>query len=467
MAPKYHLAMPDGRSLTWIFDHCLRFPTTYEIPMVVLYKINAHPIEPIKYHNFDDLPRYDPPTETVIEAIARRDAGIKPKRDSKGANIDPIADFRAMMIHSISHLPSQPCTILPSLLVSYIRRCFVSEVDKVDFQHAMLAIDYLKDLNNRWKKEFEKALETLSITRTDIVDPINSPLSRKFPGNMAWVEKMFLMARDLEVFYTQIYLGLRRWTLVNAMMLDPKDKANHIAMLNSLFPPADKNTFAPTSLMNHITLRGHREGLFQYITSVYDKGPDILSPIVSQGARPGYNTVWIDTWETLDRYLVLVTEVIDECLMITDPPVQEEPTTPRTPRKGRKVDSGISFGSDSVIHPSEFAADKPLPNFPLPPTEHSTSIGSSLERLGKEIRRMGLGGKSLKKMKSMSALTMRPRSQQSQPSLPTTPSKNVYEGSFFEIDDEKRRRLVAEALRRKHPRPTSSSGKKSTSTEKK
>ncbi|KAJ5703476.1 hypothetical protein N7493_011865 [Penicillium malachiteum] len=462
MAPKYELAMPDGRSLTWIFDHCLRFPTTYEIPMAVMFKINSHPNEPTLYQDFAHIPRYVPPTETVVETIARRNAGIKRASSDSKSTIDPdlgADDFRTYMIYSISHLPSQPCTILPSLLVSYIRRTFVSDVEKIDFPHAMYAIDYLRDLDLRYKKEFHKALQTLHITREDVVDPITSSLSRRFPGNMAWVEKMYLVSRDLESLYTQLYLGLRRWTMVNAIMLDTKDKANHIAMLNSLFPPANENTFIPTSLMNHVSLRGHRERLFQYINLAYKDGIDALNSAVYEGARPGYRTVWIDTWEILDRYLVMVSQTIDDCLLITDPPVQEETGS----RKGRKVDSGISFGSGSLYLPSDFAGDKPLPNFPLPPVENSKPLGSSLERLGKEIKRMGLGGKSLKKMKSMSALTMRPRSQhsqKSQPSMPPTPSKNIYDASFFEIDDEKRRRLVAEALRRKKPRTSSTNEKK-------
>ncbi|KAJ5724118.1 hypothetical protein N7488_002153 [Penicillium malachiteum] len=462
MGPKYDLAMPDGRSLTWIFDHCLRFPTTYEIPMAVMYKINSHPNEPTtEYQDLRNLPQYKPPTETVVEAIARRNAGIKRVSNDSKSTIDPdaAADFRTYMIYSISHLPSQPCTLLPSFLVSYIRRTFTSDVGRIDFPHAMYAIDYVRDLDLRYKKEFDKALRTLCITRADVVDPVNSSLARKFPGNMAWVEKMYLVSRDLETLYTQLYLGMRVWTLANAMMLDPADKANHIAMLNSLFPPADQNTFIPTSLMNHISLRGHRERLFGFINAVYKEGVSALNPLTNKNVPGAENKVWMETWEILDRYLIMVTQTIDDCLLITDPPVQEETGS----RKGRKVDSGISFGSDSLYLPSDFAGDKPLPNFPLPPVDNSKPIGSSLERLGKEIKRMGLGGKSLQKMKSMSALSIRPRSQHSQKSqhsMPATPSKNIYDASFFEIDDAKRRRLVAEALRRKKPHTSSTNEKK-------
>ena len=223
------------------------------------------------------------------------------------------------------------------------------------------------------------------------------------------------------------------------MLLEPKNKANHIAMLNTLFPPVSAATITPTPQLTQQILKSQRDGFFRYINAVDSHGGDVLHPVISQGAPEGHATSWPLVHEALEKHLTLATEVIEECLLVNEPAhLADSGSLHRS--KNRKVDSGISFGSSHTdISVSEGVMEKPLPYFPVPTP--AKSGGSALERLVCEIRKLGVSAKSknLKKMKSKAVLNDRPGSQSS-----------FSESSFFEIDEQKRRRLIGEATRRKN-----------------
>ena len=230
------------------------------------------------------------------------------------------------------------------------------------------------------------------------------------------------------------------------MLLEPHNKVNHIAMLNTLFPPVSDATPTPTPQLTHQILRSQRDGFFRYINAVDSHGSDVLLPVIAQGAPEGHINSWPLVYVALDKYLSLVNVVIDECILINEPAHLESASPYR--HKNRKADSGISFGSSSTdVSVAEGIMDKPLPQFPAPaPVTKAKAQSSALERLMTEIRRLGPSGRSknLKKMKSTTALASpRPGSQHS-----------YAESSFFEIDEQKRRRLIGEATIRKTSQPS-------------
>ena len=220
------------------------------------------------------------------------------------------------------------------------------------------------------------------------------------------------------------------------MMLEPNDKVNHIAMLNTLFPPVTNSTVAPTRGLPPQILQAQRDGFFRYINALETKGTGILTSVMMQGAPAGHPNSWPLVYDSLDKYLTLVNEVIDECAVVDDPAHLGEPSSPRHPKRG-KIDSGISIGSNnSEVSLAKDDADKTPSQFPIP----QKTNGSALERLAAEIRRLGPKAKSknLRKMKSTTTLGVRPGSQNS-----------YTDGSFFELDDQKRR-IIDEATNRKN-----------------
>ncbi|KAB8232872.1 hypothetical protein ETB97_005566 [Aspergillus alliaceus] len=428
------LDAPDGSALTWIFDHCLRYPGSYELPLRTMYALNCNPTR-------QPAPANRPPETAFCE---RPSHSPQSSVSSQDAPLDRAADFRALLTRQISRLPSQPCSLPPSFVTSFLRRCFTPELGDVDFPQALTGLDYLKDLDVRRKKEVKAALDRLQVKPDDLKE--KEELGRKWPNVLTWIESNCAKNRKAEALYTQVYIGLRRWTLINEMLLEPHNKANCIAMLNTLFPPVTDATVNPTPQLTPQILKSQRDGFFRYIAAFETNGRDILDKVIAQGAPEGEETGWPLVRDVLDKYLRITNEIIDDCAMVNDQSslevkVEEEP------QSRRKVDSGISFGSADKFHTpsvhsgnsSEDIIDKPLP--PAPKDSHPKSGGSTLERLARELRKLSDAGKvkSLKKMRSSSALTARSEN------IPS----HTPDSSFFEIDEMKRKRLIWEATSRK------------------
>ncbi|EAL87335.1 uncharacterized protein AFUA_2G02380 [Aspergillus fumigatus Af293] len=428
----------DGSAWTWIFDHCLRYPETYEIPLRTMYALNCNPTR-----------QPSSGTRTPETAFSNRSSSSsKTSVSSQDFILDPAADFRAQLTHHIARMPSQPCSLPPSFVTSFLRRCFAPQLDEVDFPQALTALDYLKDLENRRRREVAAALQRLNIHPDDLKE--KTELAKKYPGVLTWIESINVQGRKVEALYTQIYLGLRRWILINEMLLAPFNKANCIAMLNTLFPPVTEATVTPTSQLTPQILKSQRDGFFRYISAFETNGRQILDKVITQGAPEGEANGWPLVREALDKYLRIANEIIDECVLVNGPSSFEEREDP-APRghKSRKVDSGISLESNDKLPPpsirsgngNEDILDKPLP----PPPEklpHFKSGGSALDRLARELRKLGDVGKakSLKKMRSTSALGIRPEN---------LPSHAPDEESYFDTDELKRRNLIWEATTRK------------------
>ncbi|KAE8353254.1 hypothetical protein BDV28DRAFT_111500 [Aspergillus coremiiformis] len=437
------LDAPNGAALTWIFDHCVRYPGSYELPLRTMYALNCNPAR-------QPAPANRPPETAFCEGSSHSPQSSVSSQD---ASLDPAADFRALLTHQIARLPSQPCSLPPSFVTSFLRRCFTPELGDVDFPQALTGLDYLKDLDIRRRKEVKAALGRLQVKPDDLQE--RAELGKKWPNVLTWVESNCAKNRKAEALYTQVYIGLRRWTLINEMLLEPHNKANCIAMLNTLFPPVTDATVNPTPQLTAQILKSQRDGFFRYIAAFETNGKQILDKVIAQGAPDGETTGWPLVRDALDKYLRLTNEIIDDCAMVNDQSSLEikakEDTQPR-----RKVDSGISFGSADFFQPpaghsgtgSEDVLDKPLP--PAPKDTHTRMGGSALERLTREIRKLSDAGKAkgLRKMKSSSALPARSEN---------ILGHNLDNSSFFEIDEQKRKRLIWEATSRKRSHSKQSS----------
>ncbi|KAL4872391.1 hypothetical protein BDV12DRAFT_142858 [Aspergillus spectabilis] len=414
------LDAPDGSALTWIFDHMLRYPGTYEIPLRTMYALNCNPTR-------------QPAAGTQLPetAFARRPSSPK----SSAAE-----DLRAQLSQQISRLPSQPCSLPPSFVTSFLRRCFAPQLEDVDFPQALTGLDYLRDLETRRKKEVASALQRLGLQPDSATqDP---EFAKKYPGVMTWIESIKAKSFKVEALYTQIYIGLRRWTLLNEMLMEPMNKANCIAMLNTLFPPVTEATVTPTPHLTPQILKSQRDGFFRYISAMETNGKQILNKVIAQGAPEGESTGWPLVRDALDKYLRTANEIIDECAMVISPASLDEGLDSTTRgHKGRKADSGISFGSLGELRAPSITSNNSSDDIsekPLPPSPRGTQTkmgGSTLERLARELRKLGDGGKAkgLRKMKSTNTLNDRAETISRAPN---------YEESFFELDEQKRKRLL-------------------------
>lgn len=394
----------DGAPFTWLLEHILTYPGTYEIPLRTMYTLNStsHSRERSSPSNVlgNAFPNTKAPeSHTMTTATAA-------------------AQLRANLMSHIAQQPSQPQSLPPSFITSFVTRCFYTELTKVDFPQALTALDYLKDLEMRRRNEILAALTYLGVERSDIQN--REKIAQDHPHAFQWIESMEEKERKVEMLYTHVYLGLRRWTLVNEMSLQPFNKQNCLAMLNTLYPPMLENTqYVPvTKQLTRDILKQQRETFFRYVQTVEKNGAGVLKSVIRQHARAGEETGWAKVREDVDRYLRMANSIIDECLETTGRSIS--PRSPNFPHNEseeepkRKVDSGISFGSgytsnrssaqshltrpstSSSIsnHSRHTSKDKQGSKHLSPAAEEEDTVtlkpaGSALERIARELRKIG------------------------------------------------------------------------------
>ncbi|MCJ1461867.1 hypothetical protein MMC07_000466 [Pseudocyphellaria aurata] len=457
----------EGPAFPWILDHLLNYPGSYEIPLRTMYTLNATP-------QGQALTRQSihPGTPSLSDRSSFESAPASPaspsfppeKQNQYLPGHDVTEHFKSCLMTHISRLPSQPFSLPPKFITSFVRRCFTDDLCLVDFTQALTALDYLKDLENRRKRELTLVLHRLGLDK-DTLEQAGDAISRRHPKIAEWLLSMQTKEKKVEALYTQVYIGLRRWTLINEMRLEPFSKANSIAMLNTLYPPT--TAIPPTRLLTPAILQGQRHAFFRYITGVEKNGKGILHNIERQGMRPTDENGWPSVRDVVDKYLRTANSILEEYLKVTGP---EHFTLPSEASRGteRRADSGVSFAtgdrpstSGSSSSRTKLVApytDKPLPASPpcrsatLPPVPQKTK--SKLEKIMGNFRSRNdvkeIAGNenrdrlySLKKMKSAS-------------SLGGSRAKHARSGSWekapFEIDDAKRQRLIQEAQKEKENR---------------
>jgi len=80
----------------------------------------------------------------------------------------------------------------------------------VDFPQALTALDYLKDLETRRRKEVAASLSRLGIDRNSLGSEVDE-LARRYPGVAAWVRALEEKEKRVDAYYTGLWVALRRW----------------------------------------------------------------------------------------------------------------------------------------------------------------------------------------------------------------------------------------------------------------
>ncbi|KAL8663866.1 MAG: hypothetical protein Q9202_003552 [Teloschistes flavicans] len=468
--PASHSASSAGSAFPWILEHLLAYPGTYEIPLRTMYTLNStQQAQPYPRQSH----RADTPSLSNSNGSSPDSSPASPEFPLEMQHRLPphtaTEHFKSCLMNHITQLPSQPFSLPPAFITSFVRRCFTADLCLVDFTQALTALDYLKDLENRRKKELRLAIERLGLDRDSLGDS-EADLNKNHPRITEWAQGMQEKEKKVESLYTHVYLGLRRWTLINEMRLEPFNKANSIAMLNTLYPPT--TAVAPTKQLTPAILDSQRHTFFRYITAVEKNGKTVLKNLETQGKGPNDENGWTAVRESVDKYLRTANGVIEECSAITGPD-SLDPNSLENRRSDRRADSGVSFavgdrpstsssrGSGSRTNS---IAHKPLPVSPpsqAPPSPKKK--GTTLEKIARELRNLrarsdpnkgtaasaeGEKIKTVKRIKSTSSIR--------DASLP----KHTRMGSgdcsgrarTFDIDDEKRQQLILEAQRRKENR---------------
>lgn len=419
-----------------ILDHVLSYPGSYEIPLRTMYTLNS-------------TPRAQPPH---IRSHSPPSDGNSP---TKSRHETPITQaLTDSLMAQMSQASHQQPSLPPSFITSFVRKCFAPELIHVDFPQALTGLDYLKDLETRRRRVVRNALECLEINR-DVLEPATDAFANRYPKAAPWTDAIEKKERRIDALYTSLFIGLRRWILINELSLTPFSRHNCHAMLNTLYPPVVPAQ--PTKQLTTGILRQQRDGFFKYIQSVEKSGPRILGNLMQQGRAEGEDNGWAAVVRTLGMYLQLANSMIKECVDITGAESLPSPNLDRHSkastgssasitadhkpvREPRKVDSGVSFNSQtktsrsgSFVEPTSpvesVAKELPRPETARPVTakrdterpktpaasvksvattrHRATSTsrsGTALEKLARGLRSLGRGRPEVTEMVSTPAV---------------------------------------------------------------
>lgn len=165
---------------------------------------------------------------------------------------------------------------------------------------------------------------------------------------------------------------------------EPFDRLNCMGMLNTLLPPIHSPFKLPSPVLDVEVLKEERDAFFEYIRSVQKSGPDVLKQIIEFGKEDDEETGWPSVQRGVDKYLRVSKNMIDDCLNTSGP---ESFKAYAEERKGKKTDSGVSFGSERrpSLGPTSYEqhVEEPRPTYAPAPKG-----ASKLERITREFKRM-------------------------------------------------------------------------------
>lgn len=120
------------------------------------------------------------------------------------------AQFTSNLTRQISQMPSQPSSLPPSFTTLFLRRVFGRDLVDVEFHQSLTALDYLKDLETRRRKEILAALQRLDMDAGS-AHGRTSDVTAQYPEVAKWLTHVTEMEDRLDALYAQLYIGFRRW----------------------------------------------------------------------------------------------------------------------------------------------------------------------------------------------------------------------------------------------------------------
>ena len=364
-----------GSSYQLILDHVLTYPASYEIPLRTMYALNCAPRG----------------KSTSNASSSNASSPITP--NNPWQEDSPTQVFQQSLMAQMSSMPTQPACLPPSFLVSFVQRCFAEDLVDVDFPQALTGLDYLKDLETRRRREVAAAMNRLDIDSSTLGSEADL-LSTQYPGVAQWVKTIEEKERKVEALYTQLYVGLRRWVIINELSLLPFSKHNCVAMLNTLYPPV--NATQPTTKLTSSILKNQRDGFFKYIQSVEKNGTRVLATLMQQGKGLTDENGWPAVVRTMNMYLQVANSIITECMQISDiedvsPQKKRDSKNSKRSRTSGKADSGVSFNVSERLSSVSSASGEPVSptESTRPKTPTGGRPGTALEKLARGLKTIG------------------------------------------------------------------------------
>jgi hypothetical protein len=195
-----------GASYQLILEHILSYPNTYEIPLRTMYTLNC-------------APRAQPMSPRPSRAPSPTSSSSSPSSPSFPYDQQATtAQFTSALMDQISQLPSHPSSLPPTFVTSFVNRCFPVELELVDFPQSLTALDYLKDLETRRRKEIAHSFRTLNLDQSNLSPEMLHNLRSWNHAVADWVESLENKLRKVEALYTSIYISLRRWVYTNPFL---------------------------------------------------------------------------------------------------------------------------------------------------------------------------------------------------------------------------------------------------------
>jgi hypothetical protein len=185
-------------SMAFILEHVLQYPGSYDIPLKTMYELNR-------------VDRAQP----FPKALAKS-GSTSPVSTSFAWNPTEAAaaSFTSSLMNQLKALPTRTSALPPAFIVNFVTRTFMPEPSDVDWSQALTALDYLKDLETRRRKEMATTFEALDVHR-DTWDADMARVAEKAPGIALWINNLEGKNRKAESYYAQLWVGLRRWVSSN------------------------------------------------------------------------------------------------------------------------------------------------------------------------------------------------------------------------------------------------------------
>ncbi|KAF2671006.1 hypothetical protein BT63DRAFT_438554 [Microthyrium microscopicum] len=413
----------------FILEHILSYPGTYgDVPLRSMYALNLQAMN----RSLGSSASTSATTSPTTPAFPPQDETDVLKRSLQNCLVNQYSKSN----------PQKTKSLPPFFIIDFANRVFVATLHMVNFDQALTALDYLKDLEVRRHKELEHALKVIAIEPGTIGKEIDAQtLSKYVPEVANYLERLPKNIERADVLYTQLYVALRRWIMIYEMWLEPFNKASCHAMLNTLYPPAPASQVAPTSRLTVTMLNQQRNGFFNYIKAVEKGGKGCLQKLMMQGAKTGEQDGWSAVRRTLTNYLRLADTMIKDAQHIATldvvsiiPEIAMEGE--QSKRSSGKTDSGISFNGSEGRHsknPSTSSSKSSFSNASHASFTSSSSAksqGSTLERIARELKRMRPGRIQADEMINTKVVVM-PRKLEYVPEISnSTPTSATSEGSF-------------------------------------
>lgn len=186
------------QSMAYILEHVLQYPGSYDIPLKAL---NDIPLKAMMDINRLDRARSSPKSGNSSPVVAQ----------FAWSNSEAAAmSFQTSLMNVLKSLPRKPSSLPVQFINDFVARTFTPTLETADFKQALTALDYLKDLETRRRKETYAAFERLNIHRdTWAIDM--AAVAEKFPGIALWINNIEGKNKKAEAYYGIIWLNLRRW----------------------------------------------------------------------------------------------------------------------------------------------------------------------------------------------------------------------------------------------------------------